>query len=71
MPPADYQHIAQLQQRCLQHAVAVNKSELVRAGLRLLASLDDETLLRAIAQIEKVKVGRRSAPTKYTTRQIK
>ena len=58
MPDADYRLIAALQQRCLNRAVAVNKAEVLRAGLKLLAALPDEALLSAMAQVERVKTGR-------------
>lgn len=51
--------IQQLQQRCLQQAVVVNKSELVRAGLKVLAGLDDDELIKATQLVEKPKVERR------------
>ncbi|MCC6820768.1 MAG: hypothetical protein IT579_08580 [Verrucomicrobia subdivision 3 bacterium] len=58
MPDADYRLIAALQQRCLNRAVAVNKAEVLRAGLKLLAALPDDALLSAMAQVERVKTGR-------------
>ena len=58
MPDADYRLIAALQQRCLNRAVIVNKAEVLRAGLKLLATLPDEALLSAVAQVERVKTGR-------------
>lgn len=59
MPVSDYQLIDQLRQACLQQGVAVNKSELVRAGLKVLAALSESELRLAVARVEKVKVGRR------------
>ena len=59
MPEPDYRLIDQLRQSCLQQGVAVNKSELVRAGLIVLAQMSPEQLRQAVAQVEKIKVGRR------------
>lgn len=58
MPRADYEKIAALKQRCLDAGVAVKKSELVRAGLLLLASEPAERLLAAVKAVEPVKTGR-------------
>ena len=60
MPETDYGLIDQLRQACLQQGVAVNKSELVRAGLIALTELSPAQLRQAVARVEKIKVGRRS-----------
>ena len=60
MPEPDYQLIDQLRQACLQQGVAVNKSEIVRAGLIALAQLNPAQLRQAVARVEKMKVGRRA-----------
>jgi hypothetical protein len=57
-PQVDYELIASLQQRCLQKATSVNKSELLRAGLHALAQLDDDDLLAQINALTKLKAGR-------------
>ena len=59
-PSDDYALIAQLQQRCLQSATVVNKSELVRAGLHALLHLPDEQLLQLIANLTRLKTGRKA-----------
>ncbi|MFC4705107.1 hypothetical protein [Paraburkholderia caffeinitolerans] len=58
MPRADYEQLAVLKQRCLDAGVAVKKSELVRAGLLLLASGPTKRLLAAVKAVEPVKTGR-------------
>ena len=59
-PSDDYALIAQLQQRCLQSATVVNKSELVRAGLHALSDLPNEQLLQLIGHLTRLKTGRKS-----------
>lgn len=58
LPQAEYAQIAELKQACLQAGQPVKKSELIRAGLRLLAQLDAAGLAAALGALEKVKTGR-------------
>jgi hypothetical protein len=58
MPPEDYALLGQLKQRSLNMCLEKNKSELVRAGLRLLASLPDNEFRIAVQTVERVKAGR-------------
>ncbi|MEX3843391.1 hypothetical protein [Paraburkholderia sp. BR10882] len=58
MPREDYEQLAVLKQRCLDAGLAVKKSELVRAGLLLLASEPTKRLLAAVKAVEPVKTGR-------------
>jgi len=58
MPREDYEKLAELKQRCLDAGFAVKKSELVRAGLLLLASESTKRLLAAVKAVEPVKTGR-------------
>ncbi|WP_415036679.1 hypothetical protein [Azonexus sp.] len=58
MPEAEYAQIAQLKQRLLALGESVKKSELLRAGLAQLASLDDAALQEAMAGVERIKTGR-------------
>jgi hypothetical protein len=60
MPKADYEKLAVLKKKCLDAGVAVKKSELLRAGLKLLESASEKRLLAAIAAVETVKTGRPS-----------
>jgi hypothetical protein len=58
MPREDYEQLAVLKQRCLDAGLAVKKSELLRAGLLLLASEPTKRLLAAVKAVEPVKTGR-------------
>lgn len=58
MPEEDYRKLAELKERCLAGGQKVKKSELLRAGLALLASLPAKRLLTAVASVESVKTGR-------------
>ncbi|MGF6549414.1 hypothetical protein [Paraburkholderia youngii] len=58
MPRKDYEQLAVLRQRCLDAGLDVKKSELVRAGLLLLASEPTKRLLAAVKAVEPVKTGR-------------
>ncbi len=57
-PEAEYAQIAQLKQRLLELGESVKKSELLRAGLAQLATLDDAALQAALAGVERIKTGR-------------
>jgi hypothetical protein len=57
-PEEDYAKIAALQERSLEYAKNVTKSEIIRAGLYALEEMCDEDLLYVLDQIEKVKTGR-------------
>ena len=63
MPATDYEQIAQLQKRCLRAERSVSKSEVLRAGLLALSALSDENLATLVANLPKVKTGRRPANT--------
>lgn len=58
MPEHDYGKLAELKRKCLAGGVQVKKSELLRAGLRVLDALSQERLLSVVAQVEAVKTGR-------------
>ena len=57
-PQNDYELIASLKDRCLQQAVSVSKSEIIRAGLHALESMSDPELLELIENLAKLKTGR-------------
>lgn len=61
MPEADYRMLAELKERCLAGGQKIKKSELLRAGVNLLAALPANRLLAVVAKLESVKTGR---PTK-------
>jgi len=58
MPSDEYAALGQLKQRALAGAHPVKKSELLRAGVKLLASLSDAALLRALKNVPAIKTGR-------------
>ncbi|MEP9322497.1 hypothetical protein PPMP20_05045 [Paraburkholderia phymatum] len=58
MPKSDYAKIAELKQRCLDAGLSVKKSELLRAGLNLLAVSPARRLVAAVQELEAVKTGR-------------
>jgi len=58
MPADEYAALAQLKQRALASAHPVKKSELLRAGVKLLAGLGDAALMRALASVPAIKTGR-------------
>ncbi len=58
MPRSEYARIAELKQRCLDAGVHVKKSELLRAGLLLLAAASAKRLAEAVSAVEAVKTGR-------------
>jgi hypothetical protein len=58
MPEAEFALIAALKAKALDARRAAKKSELLRAGLRLLAGLDAKALVAALDQLEPVATGR-------------
>lgn len=56
MPQNDYALIATLKEKA--NGAHVKKSELLRAGLRLLSKLTAAQLNKAVADLEKIKTGR-------------
>ena len=57
-PQADYALFAALKKRALHAGSEVKKSELLRAGLTMLAALPAGELIAAIARVERIKTGR-------------
>ena len=65
IPSDEYAALAQLKQRALGFAHPAKKSELLRAGIKLLAGLSDAALMRALKNVPAIKTGRpksKSAP---------
>ncbi len=58
MPQDDYALIAELKEKAIAAGVHVKKSELLRAGLRLLAKSNAAQLKRIVTGLEKIKTGR-------------
>ncbi|MEO6976498.1 MAG: hypothetical protein ABI144_11600 [Gallionella sp.] len=58
MPQNEYAKIAEIKEICLKAKMHVKKSEVLRAGLILLAALDQGQLKRALGSLEKIKTGR-------------
>jgi Arc/MetJ-type ribon-helix-helix transcriptional regulator len=66
LPANDYAIIAALRERALKAGVQANKSELVRAGLRMLQEMRDADFLSAVQKIEKIKTGRPADKNRHT-----
>jgi len=58
MPKEEYAQIATLKKRLEVAGQPAKKSELLRAGLKLLAALDDAALKAALASVPVIKTGR-------------
>lgn len=58
MPLSDYALIGEIKQRCIGLGLAMKKSELLRAGLRVLDRMPDTVLSEVVADVESVKTGR-------------
>jgi hypothetical protein len=61
MPADDYALIATLKKRALSAAKEVKKSELLRAGLKVLATMSTEAFANAINAVPAIKTGRPQA----------
>ncbi|RFF27212.1 MULTISPECIES: hypothetical protein [unclassified Wenzhouxiangella] len=60
MPDEDYQLIEAIRQRLIkEHALVRNKSEVLRAGLRVLSEMSSEELLSALEEVRVLKPGRK------------
>ena len=58
MPQNEYARIAEIKEVCLKAKMHVKKSEVLRAGLKLLAGLNAAQLKQALGSLEKIKTGR-------------
>lgn len=58
IPKAEYLVIDELKQRAAKLNSPIKKSELLRAGIKILASLSNAALLTALAQVPNIKTGR-------------
>lgn len=55
MPKFEYQRIAEIKVACLKAGLHVKKSEVLRAGLKVLGEMNAAQLKRAVAGLENVK----------------
>ena len=58
MPQNEHQKIAEIKAICLKAKLHVKKSEVLRAGLQVLAKLNAAQLKSALRGLEKIKTGR-------------
>lgn len=58
IPAGEYAVLGELKQRALAAGHPAKKSELLRAGIKLLAALSDKALLVALAEVPAIKTGR-------------
>jgi len=58
MPEAEYARIGELKKRLAALGTEAKKSELLRAGIALLAALSDTELGAAMGRVERIKTGR-------------
>ena len=58
LPENDYRLLGKIKQECMRGGIDTNKSEIVRAGLKVLAEMDRGELQEAFKRVEKIKAGR-------------
>jgi hypothetical protein len=58
MPQSEYSKIAEIKAICLKAKMHVKKSEVLRAGLKLLSEQNATQLKHALGSLEKIKTGR-------------
>jgi hypothetical protein len=58
MPAFDYDLIEPIKRKCLQAGVVVNKSEILRAGLKALTAMAEKDLLKIVGSLVRLKPGR-------------
>ena len=58
MPVEDHELVEAARKRAGRNGLLVTKSEVVRAGLRLIAGLEDAHFIEALEAVEKLKTGR-------------
>ena len=58
MPQNEYQKIAEIKAICMKSKVHVKKSEVLRAGLKVLGGLSNGQLKKVFSDLEKIKTGR-------------
>jgi hypothetical protein len=60
IPKTEFTQIAEMKKRAMTLGVEIKKSELIRAGLQIIANLPDASFKKALAAIPTVKTGRPS-----------
>ena len=58
LPEDDYMLLGIIKQECMRSGIDTNKSEIVRAGLKILATMNRGELKEAFRRVEKIKAGR-------------
>lgn len=58
MPDTDYQLIAEILERSPAMAARSTKSEIIRAGLKALHTMNDKDLSKLLTQVQRLKTGR-------------
>lgn len=58
MPRDEYQKISEIKELCLKSRMHVKKSEILRAGLKLLSDMSAARLKAELKALEKIKTGR-------------
>lgn len=58
MPEDDYGIIAHLRHECMLLGIAMNKGEILRAGLHALNTMSSQELKESALSVEKIKTGR-------------
>lgn len=66
IPKDEYAVIETLKERCAALAQPIKKSELLRAGLKVLAAMSDSALRNAVQAVPSIKTGRPKADTAAT-----
>ena len=58
IPKSEFVVLQELKQRAGKAGIAVKKSEILRAGIKALAAMNDATLAAALAAVPAIKTGR-------------
>lgn len=64
-PAHEYELLGEMKKRALKLGREFKKSEILRAGIVLLANMADRSLVAALAKVERVKTGRPSKKLKH------
>jgi hypothetical protein len=60
LPQVEYLKVAEIKDACLKAGVKAKKSEILRAGLKVLGEMNGKQIMRVIAGLKKTKVALRS-----------